>query len=331
MALLSKLVRTASLVHPGIGWRDRLSQFKYCVRGLAYAAQTHELFCALQSPKLSLAAKTHPRILSKLQRPYLHRKLAPRQRLEALQHHYRFIDQHFTRAMLAETFARQGFLIAAFELADVGRFGLRLVYRDEFEKEGELSLVFCDEASGAMLFTLTFCVVAGESGASEIFVGGLQGCKVVNERERVVTVTRAMHGLRPKALLVFALQQLADMWAITAIRAVCDANHIYRHFRKRRSFAASYDEFWGECSGEPERDGNFSLPVKPHLRPVSEIKPGKRAMYRRRYAMLENLAIEMSDRWLHSGRALPESPCRPAPTLLSPVAVAAARVPEWYI
>ena len=331
MALLCELVRTAPLVHPGIGWRDRLSQFKYCVRGLAYAGQTHELFCALGSPKLALVAQTHPRILSKLQRPYLHRKLGPRQRLEALQHHYGFVDRHFTETMLAEILSLRGFLITAFALDSVGRFGLRLVYRDEFEKEGELSLVFTDEVSSAMLFSLTFCVVAGESGAAEIFIGGLQGCKVVNERERVVTVTRAMHGLRPKALLLFALQQLAEIWAITEIRAVSNVNHIYRHYRKRRSFAASYDEFWSECGGKPFSDCNFVLPASPNLRPIAEIKPGKRAMYRRRYAMLEELAADIQ------GCLLPEDDTQPgfsnssAPAPLSPLAIATARTPEWYI
>ena len=331
MALLTELVRTAPLVHPGIGWRDRLSQLKYCVRGLAYAGQTQELFSALQSPKLALAAETHPRILSKLQRPYLHRKLGHRQRLEALQYHYDFVAQNFPEAMLGGIFSRRGFLVAAFALEGVGRFGLRLVYRDDFEKEGELCLVLCDEVSIAMLFTLTFCVVAGELGIAEIFIGGLQGCKAVNERERVVAVTRAMHGLRPKALLIFAMQQLALIWAIPAIRAVGNANHIYRHYRKRRSFAASYDEFWNECGGGPARDGNFILPASPNLRPIAEIKPGKRAMYRRRYAMLENLAKDIRNCLLPEDTAQTRLTIGSAPTRLSPLAVATARVPEWYI
>jgi hypothetical protein len=130
---------------------------------------------------------------------------------------------------------------------------------------------------------------------------------------------------------LFALQQLAEIWSIEVIRAVGDANHIYRHFRKRRSFAFSYDEFWIECGGKPGRDSNFTLPAKPQLRPLSEIKAGKRSMYRRRYAMLEDLTEGIRERLLPVDSARAECPNGFGPKTLSPLAVAAARVSEWYI
>jgi uncharacterized protein VirK/YbjX len=335
MALFTELVRTAPLVHPGPGWLDRWSQFKYCVRGLALARLTHELFSTLQTPKLAEAARRHPRILSKLQRPYLHRKLGPQRRLAALRYHYDFTARQFTTEAIRELFSPKGFLVAELSLEDAGRFGVRLVYRDEFEKEGELSVVFSDETSGAMLFSLTFCVMAGEERAPEIFVGGLQGCKVVNQRESVVAVTRAMHGLRPKALLVFALQQLAAAWRISAIHAVNNGNHVYRHYRKRRTFAASYDEFWQECGGEAGAHGMFKLPLEPRWRALEEIRAAKRSMYKRRYAMLQDLAAQIQR---SLAAAAPETA---APTqapaagkltvLRSPSAVAAAPALEWFV
>ncbi len=88
-ALLKDLVRTARLVHPDPGLLDVLWRAKYCLRGLALPRLTYEWFRLLQSQKLAVVAATHPHIRSKLQRPYLNRTLAPRERLRALENHYR--------------------------------------------------------------------------------------------------------------------------------------------------------------------------------------------------------------------------------------------------
>ena len=86
--------------------------------------------------------------------------------------------------------------------------------------------------SGVNLFTLAFSVTQWEQEPREIFIGGLQGNKSANDKELIVAMTRGWHGLRPKALLLFALQSLVGLWGITRLRAVSDATHIYRHWRK---------------------------------------------------------------------------------------------------
>ena len=324
MALLNKLLRTAALVHPGDDWSDRLSRIKYCVRGLASSRRTNEFFSVLSAPKLAQVAIRNPRILSKLQRPYLHRDLNGQQRLAALSYHYRFVDRQFLAAGIEAIYSPAGLSLAALSSLAAGAFTLRLMYRDEFEKEGDLSLVFCDESDGGMLFSLTFCVHAALAGQPEIFIGGLQGCRPVNERERIVTITRAMHGLRPKALLIFAAQQLAGFWQIPGIRAVSNAGHIYRHYRKRKRIAASYDEFWAECGGTSGGDETFVLPARPVERAAETLKSGKRQMYRRRYAMLDELAAQIRDNLTEA--CVARGHCRAGehvqpPPLLSPVAL----------
>jgi uncharacterized protein VirK/YbjX len=129
-----------------------------------------------------------------------------------------------------------------------------------------------------------------------LFIGGLQGAKMENQRELVIRLTRSLRGLRPKALLVFALQQLAQSWGITRIRAVGGREHIYCHYRKRKTFHANYDEFWLECLGQRMPDGNFELPVIAPLRNLAELPRTKRPVYRRRYEMLEEIAKEIAVR-----------------------------------
>jgi uncharacterized protein VirK/YbjX len=96
--------------------------------------------------------------------------------------------------------------------------------------------------------------------------------------------------LRPKALLLFALQSLAVVWGVTRLRAAGDATHIYRHWQKRRQLAANYDALWVESGGRLADDGMFDLPATFVPREISTLKVNKRQMYRRRYEMLTELA-----------------------------------------
>ena len=114
------------------------------------------------------------------------------------------------------------------------------------------------------------------------------------KKQLVIDLTRAMHGLRPKALLAFAVQRLAQLWNVPVLQAVGDTEHIYRHFRKRKQFTAKHDDFWLECQGEALPDGNFRLPIVPQVCRLEHLAPSKRAPYRRRYLMLEQLAQEIS-------------------------------------
>src|SRR5262249_53311705 len=140
-----------------------------------------------------------------------------------------------------------------------------------------------------------FCVAQYESSRKEVFIGGLQGFTTLSQRDRIIALTRALHGLRPKALLLFTLQQLAAFWNWVSIRAVSDSRHVYRHYRKRKNVAMSYDTFWLESGAQLGPDGLFTLPSAFVARDLSQMKPSKRHMYRRRYVMLQAVAKQIHD------------------------------------
>jgi uncharacterized protein VirK/YbjX len=286
----------ARQVHPEPTLAATLSRVKYCVRGLAAPRLTAEWFAFLSLPGLQALAEQYPYIFSKLQRPYLHRRLHARQRLAQLKTHYEFITRNLGTGFLREIITPPGFRLAPLSALYPERFSLLLFYTPH-SKEGELSLALQDEATGGLLFTLTFSVIGVESAKPlEFFIGGLQGCKALNQREVVTRLTRSLHGLRPKALLVFALQELARNWNIAKIRAVGSREHIYRLYRKRKTLYSNYDEFWLECQGTRLADGNFEIPVSPKARDVGQLPRNKRPVYRRRYEMLGFLAEAIADR-----------------------------------
>jgi uncharacterized protein VirK/YbjX len=266
------------------GIRNIEHRLKFMSRCLTTPRLTQDWLALWQSPELAPLVQSHPRVLLKLQRRYLRNGLDARNRWEILQQHYGFALEHFSAGALKEIFATPGALLAEMPVADAGRFSVRLFYHDLYEKEGELSLIFYDEQIRERAFVLTFCVTSGRPGQREIFIGGLQGFRAANKRESVVAVTRGMFGLRPKALLVFVLQQLTAHWNVQRVYAVSNQTRIQS--QKHLAINANYDEFWIESGSQRDSEGNFIVPATFTPRDLQTIRPNKRTQYRRRYKML---------------------------------------------
>jgi uncharacterized protein VirK/YbjX len=293
--MLFQVLRTARQVHPEPGWWDWFSRIKYCVRGLLMQRLTREWFELLGEPKLDVVAQNHPHIFSKLQRAYLHRSLGTKSRFQALKNHYRFVTLQLSGEAVDRVYGSSDLFLAQVPLVHTGSLDLRLSYYDSLSKEGEMSLTVHDGDTGALLAALSFCVTRYEVGSKQVFIGGLQGFTTPGQKDQIITITRGLYGLRPKAILLFTLQQLTAVWQLDSIRAVSDGQHVYRHYRKRKKVDTSYDEFWLESGGLPGEDGLFTLPTAFAPRDLSGMKASKRQMYRRRYLMLDELAIQIRD------------------------------------
>ena len=261
------------------------------VRGLTAPELTLDWLKLWRSPVLAPLKHSHPRVLLKLQRPYLQRRFSPQERFEVLREHYSFVAGALQTTAVKEISTCPGVLLADLPVPEVGHFGIRLLYDNFFEKEGDFTLTFHDEEKKAPVIALTFCISSNKPGKRVIFIGGLQGCTLAREHDLMVNLTRGMHGMRPKATLLFAVQQLLMVWNIPALRAVSNQTRVLP--TDNAPVKADYDQFWIESDGQLDPDGNFSLPIVASERPASEIKPNKRSMYRRRYELLEHLGGEI--------------------------------------
>ncbi|MBI1840685.1 MAG: DUF535 family protein [Verrucomicrobia bacterium] len=301
-------------VCPRHNLKDLVNRAKFVVRGLSSPKATQAWFELIATPALAVIPRAHPHIFSKIHRPYLHRHVEIAERMWLLDEHYRFLLSEFSAAGIRGVYSPAGFSLASWEMEDVGPLSLRLHYSDHLEKEGELALGLFDETRGVCAFRVAFLASAFDPRPRELFIGGIQGRQRVATREWVVSITRGMHGLRPKALLLLALQTLAQEWGMQRILAVSDDAHVYRHWSGRRVIPASYDSFWVESGGERVSPVAFSLPLRAHPRILADVKPNKRTMYRRRYGMLDALSTQIrvsmqfaSPGALHCPRP-PESP-----------------------
>jgi hypothetical protein len=162
------------------------------------------------------------------------------------------------------------------------------------EKEGEMTLLLEDVVRKTVIKYLTFSVTSWNSQTSAVVIGGLQGSRSELSRQLVVEATRAFFGLRPKSLLLFALQQLAKHWNIGSIKAVGNAQHVCHQRLKKIGSNSDFDTFWIESGGVPTPEGIFLIPLTHQEKDLSELNSSKRAMYRKRYSILRSIAEDIS-------------------------------------
>ncbi|HSY53388.1 MAG TPA: DUF535 family protein [Opitutaceae bacterium] len=275
-------------IHPTGALHGLRQRLKFFVRAWKQPRLTHAWLARLVQADLAPLWMARPRLATKLQRPYVHCEWRVLERFGALMGHYDMLPGIFS-AEIRQAIYRDGLGLICLTNPVSGRqLDVRLFYHDQFEKEGELTLAIREAATGLALAGLTFCL-AQPAHQRTIIIGGLQASPDPQTHRLIHDVTKEMHCLRPKALALWCLQQLATCWLVGRIEAVGDGQHIYRHWRKRREFATSYDEFWSESDGRRLPGGGWELPLQLKQRTRAELKPSRRKTHERRYAMLAAL------------------------------------------
>lgn len=193
--------------------------------------------------------------------------------------------------------------ITLLELGDHTRVVLSLNDVSFHEGLWQIGLVCAD---GVRLYSIGF----GFTDARTILMGNVQGPSLKDEGlDRIRDATHSAHGMRPPHLLVHTLRVLAARWGATALHGVDPENHVKGRWNLRGSrLRFDYRAFWAEHEGvRADAGGNWSLPLDTALRPLEEVPTKRRAMYRRRYAMLE--ALQQAVATLADARhALPATP-----------------------
>ena len=244
------------------------------------------------TPGLAALAQAHPSLLYKIYRPYASRGFGCAARAELLRGHYRFLWQVGARP-LVEYAARRALVLATIEGKDGATYRLQLTAIHDSHREGDLCLRLTRD--GVSLYLASF-LFRPQPGGSAIQLGALQGLRSPAGAQAVKEATRALHGCRPKNLMVAALRDLGDLFGCAHLDLVSNANRIALNWRRRRHISCDYDLAWQELHALPTSDGNYRLPCGPCRMPdLEQVASKKRADARRRGAMLVQLAADM--RW----------------------------------
>jgi uncharacterized protein len=164
-----------------------------------------------------------------------------------------------------------------------------------FQKEGTLALNLFQ--GDVRLFTIAFAL-ASRDGERIAIIGGIQGRNLDGILDIYREMTRKAHGLRPRDLLIDLFKAFCREVGAKRLLAVSDANRHHRHpyFGKApdRDLPLDYDAIWEDRGGTATQDGFYELSLQRTTRSDDEIPAKKRAMYKKRYALMEELEARLS-------------------------------------
>jgi uncharacterized protein VirK/YbjX len=277
-------------MHPGLTLNSLKHQIILLGRALVFLQDIRMWFEISDNPLLTQALKRFPLMSGAIYWPYINHTWTMQRKLAAIDQHFRMLGGP------AKILAHATFDEVELAQLEEEYAGLRLVLDKAawFLREGEivLNLFINDQRFYSIAFTLGV-----EDGEQVVLVGALQGSNSELAAEVYKDITHVLHGMRPRDFLMVAFKLLCGELGIQRIWAVsCDYrqhNSPYFGDSHKCKVLVAYNDVWAEHGGVELDNGFFEIPVLVRHKDMSEIPSRKRATYRRRYEMLDKLALDI--------------------------------------
>lgn len=249
----------------------------------------------LKSPGFNFITEYRKRIYIKPYRVYMSTKWKKEQKIKVICDTYKFISK--TKMFEQLITCKEGLEIAAFKLNGEIEASVTLGYDERFRKEGELVLSFDCNHFGGRIVAASFSFEEEKNENWVCRIGCIQGKKQDFENSSK-KVQKLLNGLRPKSLIVFMMLSLCKELGCTSIYGVGDSIQAYRqkhaiHLHWIHKINFDYDAIWNESGGKLNTEGWYELPLSPTLKSIEDIKSHKRAVYRRRYAQMDEISLKI--------------------------------------
>jgi hypothetical protein len=279
---------------------------KFFLRAVLHAPSSVRWFRYLAArPELAAALPAQPQWLHKLQRPYLCVGHDTASRLGLLREHYALFFALFSRTLRQRLFNEEAVTLARLAGKSGAGYRIDLALTRTMDKEGELMLLFVCDDTQERLVTLAFSLGRDWAGSGQILLGCLQGPRAQGGRERFRAVTKDLHGMMPKILMVKAACALARRLGLRRVLAVSNRGHVHRSRWGRYSdVRADYDATWSGLGGVPAGERFFELDCRAQACDPSRVPSSKRAQYLRRKALEDDIEGQFAAFW----RPLPLPP-----------------------
>ena len=277
-------------VVPDKMWLTSGFRAKFFLRSLVFPVTTFRYLHHISKlPCMSQALKRQGVLPAKIHRPYLCSRFSVSMRAKAVIAHYQFIQNLKNNRMKELFLSDEDVLLCSFDGRNGEKFTVTIC-TGYYDREGEVTLLLMMD--NIQLGTLSFTIIERD-GIPTFLIGGVQGAKKSTGNDFIRKATKTCFGLFPKKILMEVLLTIALQCSVRRIFAVGDNTHVFHRLRyrfsKRNCFHARYDEFWSSLSGSRTHDGLYILPFSFHRKPLEIVASKKRAEYRRRYELLDNL------------------------------------------
>ncbi|MFT4729309.1 MAG: hypothetical protein ACI9UN_003826 [Granulosicoccus sp.] len=296
LSYVRSLRHIAGKIYSELPWHRRYKKTAhFLLNSLRYREEFEALQNVFDSPELSEVMHLCPAILDKPFSPYVQIDWGSIQRYEQLRNHFLMLKELFGKSV-AEIYKPQGYRLFEFTCHAKECYSVELF--SGYQNEGSIGIRLCDDQNREV-YTLSLHM-SGIKGKT-CYIGALQGpnYRIPDRQKTIVSLTRGLHGLRPKALMLETLYMVAYSLKLEQIYGVSNIGNIYNAsiYSAKITDALRFDrdQMWREYHAVRISASLFQFPQEPIRKDIALLKPNKRSMYRKRYAWLEKAAVQTND------------------------------------
>ena len=249
-----------------------------------------------RSEILKQVAESYPFVYEQITRAFFFYKSTYDERTRLIQEHMTFFLQTMREDFLLGLYSDKDFELWKMSLGELGEMRLKLCCQTGQRKEGLASIMLT--LGDTPIYQIIFWIakdnlvrLENSTGDWAMWIGAMQGPNVENARELIKTITKKCHAYRTKNLILYAAQSVARSLNLKKIFAVTNNGYYANnHIRSDRKLKTSFGDFWAECGGTLTNDKRFfELPLTETRKSFEEIPTRKRAVYKRRFELLDEL------------------------------------------
>ena len=243
------------------------------------------------SELLSKVAETFPFVYEQPTRAFFYNRSTFDERIRLIEEHMTFLQSNLNPQVVESLYSNNPLKLWQMELdEDFKSMELVMSIESGQRKEGLLSLLLRLD-NGKPLYQIIFWIAKDNAGDWAMWLGALQGPNMDDAKEVVKKITKQCHAYRTKNLILYAAQAVTRNLNLKKIYAVTNEGYYANnHVRIDRKLKTSFSDFWIEAGGSHTDDERFDiLPLTEARKSAEEIPTRKRAVYRRRFALLDEI------------------------------------------
>jgi uncharacterized protein len=272
-------------------WTTLRKAWLFCVLFVRHLRALLPLLMSRRGSNLYRLVKARPEIIRIVLTSYLAANWDARTRITRIIDHYRTVKEIGGLVDFP-----QDIVVDIIQLISIDhRYRITLDQARWLLRGGPLIISLWDGID--RIFHLGFCL-STEKGKRVAYIGSIQGRAEIDIYGHKIDIlnryryfTKAAYGMRPRDFLVEVFKTFCRAIDVIEIRAVSQINHPQL---QDHDIKLPYDEIWMERGGRRAGDGFFVLPVTAKRRADEDIPPRKKAMYARRYLMLDIVDADLN-------------------------------------
>ncbi len=271
-------------------WRERRRYYIFLARCFFNKRKIEEIDAFFhQNKQLEEIASIYPFVYEQPTRAFFYNKSTFDERADIVEKHMDFVTRRFRTEVCRDLYTTKNIPLWEGGEIDGQRLWGMLYYEAGQRKEGLLSVLL--RLNKKALYQMIFWISPNKKGDISMFIGAMQGPNMENARDVVKKVTKHCHAYRTKNLILYLTQAVARALGIKHIYAVTNEGYYANnHLRADRKLKTDFSEFWIEAGGHHTDDPRFDeLPLIEARKTMDEVPTRKRAVYRKRFAMLDAL------------------------------------------